>query len=86
MPIVFVAAFDPVGNGFAKSLARPGLNMTGVSNNVPNIAPRQLELVRLAVPHASRIAVVLNHRNRATAAGAPRIRGGGAPSWRSTCA
>jgi putative ABC transport system substrate-binding protein len=67
VPIVFVSAFDPVGNGFAKSLARPGLNMTGVSNNVPNIAPRQLELVRLAVPHANRVAVVLNHRNRATA-------------------
>jgi putative tryptophan/tyrosine transport system substrate-binding protein len=67
VPIVFVAAFDPVGSGFAKSLARPGFNMTGVSSNVPDIAPRQLELVRLAVPHASRIAVVLNHRNRATA-------------------
>ena len=67
VPIVFVNAFDPVGNGFAKSLARPGMNMTGVSNNVPNIAPRQLELVRLALPHADRIAVVLNHRNRATA-------------------
>jgi putative tryptophan/tyrosine transport system substrate-binding protein len=67
VPIVFVAAFDPVGSGFAKSLARPGFNMTGVSNNVPDIAPRQLELVRLAVPHASRIAVLLNHRNRATA-------------------
>jgi putative ABC transport system substrate-binding protein len=64
VPIVFVAAFDPVGSGFAK---RPGFNMTGVSNNVPDIAPRQLELVRLAVPHASRIAVVLNHRNRASA-------------------
>lgn len=67
VPIVFLAAFDPVANGFAKSLQRPGMNMTGVSNNVPNIAPRQLELVRLAVPHADRIAVVLNHRNRATA-------------------
>jgi putative tryptophan/tyrosine transport system substrate-binding protein len=67
VPIVFLAAFDPVGNGFAKSLQRPGLNMTGVSNNVPDIAPRQLELVRLAVPHADRLAVVLNHRNRATA-------------------
>jgi putative ABC transport system substrate-binding protein len=67
VPIVFVSAFDPVGNGFAKSLSRPGMNMTGVSNNLQNIAPRQLELVRLAVPHADRIAVVLNHRNRATA-------------------
>ena len=67
VPIVFVAAFDPVGSGFAKTLERPGMNITGVSNNAPNIAPRQLELVRLAVPHADRIAVVLNHRNRATA-------------------
>ena len=67
VPIVFIAAYDPVGSGFAKSLARPGLNITGVSNNVANLAPRQLELVRLAVPHASRIAVVLNPRNRATA-------------------
>jgi putative tryptophan/tyrosine transport system substrate-binding protein len=67
VPIVFVAAFDPVGSGFARSLARPGFNMTGVSNNVPNIAPRQLELVRLAVPHVQRVAVVLNPRNRATA-------------------
>jgi putative ABC transport system substrate-binding protein len=67
VPIVFLAAFDPVGSGFAKTLARPGMNMTGVSNNAPDIAPRQLELVRLAVPHADHIAVVLNHRNRATA-------------------
>jgi putative tryptophan/tyrosine transport system substrate-binding protein len=67
VPIVFVAAFDPVGSGFARSLARPGFNMTGVSNNVPNIAPRQLELVRLAVPQVQRVAVVLNPRNRATA-------------------
>lgn len=67
VPIVFVNAFDPVGNGFAKSLTRPGMNMTGISNNVPNIAPRQLELLRLALPHADRVAVVLNHRNRATA-------------------
>ena len=67
VPIVFVAAFDPVGSGFAKTLERPGMNMTGVSNNPPNIAPRQLELLRRAVPHVERVAVVLNFRNRATA-------------------
>ena len=67
VPIVFVAAFDPVGSGFARSLERPGMNMTGVSNNPPNIAPRQLELLRRAVPHVERVAVVLNFRNRATA-------------------
>jgi len=67
VPIVFIAAYDPVGSGFAKTLERPGLNITGVSNNVANLAPRQLELIRLAVPQARRIAVVLNPRNRATA-------------------
>jgi len=67
VPIVFVNAYDPVGNGFARSLERPGMNMTGVSNNAPNLAPRQLQLLRLAVPHTERVAVVLNHRNRSTA-------------------
>lgn len=67
VPIVFVAAYDPVGSGFAQSLARPGLNMTGVANNVADLAPRQIELIRLAVPHLRRLGLVLNPRNRATA-------------------
>ena len=66
VPIVFVAAQDPVGMGYARSLARPGLNMTGVASNSANIAPRQLELVTAAVPNAKRIGVVLNPRNRVT--------------------
>lgn len=66
VPIVFVAAFDPVGNGFAKSLSRPGFNMTGISNNLPNLAPRQLDLIVHSVPNVSRIGLVLNYRNRST--------------------
>ena len=66
VPIVFVAAFDPVGSGFAKSLARPGLNMTGISNNLPNLAPRQLDLIAQSIPRVARVGVVLNPRNRAT--------------------
>jgi putative ABC transport system substrate-binding protein len=64
VPIVFVGAYDPVGSGFAQSLARPGFNLTGVASNLANIAPEQLELLRLAVPRAKRIGVLLNPRNR----------------------
>lgn len=67
VPIVFTASYDPVGSGFALSLERPGLNMTGVAYNLANIAPQQLELVRLALPNARRIGVVLNPRNRTMA-------------------
>jgi putative ABC transport system substrate-binding protein len=67
VPIVFVMSYDPVGSGFAQSMARPGRNMTGVAYNLANIAPQQLELVKLAVPNAQRIGVVLNPRNRTAA-------------------
>lgn len=64
VPIVFVSTADPVGIGFARSLSRPGLNMTGVAANLSDIAPQQLELIKQAVPRASRVAAVLNPRNR----------------------
>jgi putative ABC transport system substrate-binding protein len=64
VPIVFVSTPDPIGIGFAQSLARPGRNMTGVAANISDIAPRQLELVKQVVPRARRVAVVLNPRNR----------------------
>ena len=43
VPIVFVTSVDPVASGFAQSLARPGLNMTGIAASPENVAPRQLE-------------------------------------------
>ena len=67
VPIVFVSSVDPVASGFAQSLARPGFNMTGVASSGENVAPRQLELLRQAVPGAKRIGVVLNPRNRQVA-------------------
>jgi putative ABC transport system substrate-binding protein len=48
-------------------MARPGLNMTGVAASLENLAPRQLELLLQAVPHAKRIGAVLNPRNRQVA-------------------
>jgi putative ABC transport system substrate-binding protein len=67
VPIVFVSTADPVGIGFAQSLARPGFNMTGVAANVSDVAPRQLEIIKQVVPRARRVAAVLNPRNRTVA-------------------
>jgi putative tryptophan/tyrosine transport system substrate-binding protein len=61
IPIVFMAAADPVALGFVASLARPGGNITGVSSLVgPEIVGKQLELLKEAVPKLSRVAVLNN--------------------------
>jgi len=57
-------AADPVGDGFAKSLARPGGNFTGLSDNNAELRPKQIELLRIAVPKLSRIAALLNPANK----------------------
>lgn len=62
-PIVMVAVPDPVGEGFAASLARPGGNITGLSNIVTEVSSKHLELLGAAVPKLSRIAVLLNPLN-----------------------
>jgi putative ABC transport system substrate-binding protein len=66
IPIVFVTAADPVGSLVA-SLARPGGNVTGLSLLAPEIVGRQLQLLKEAVPRASRVAVVSNPANLYTA-------------------
>ena len=48
---------DPVGNGFVASLARPGGNITGLSNLTPEIGGKQLELLKEIIPKLSRVAV-----------------------------
>ena len=60
IPIVFFGVADPVGQGIVASLARPGGNITGVSVQHPEFAPKSLELFRQILPQARRIAV-LNH-------------------------
>ena len=49
---------DPVGNGFVTSLARPGGNITGLSNLSPEISGKQLELLKEIVPRLTRVAVL----------------------------
>jgi len=63
--IVMVNVGDPVGSGFAKSLARPGGNMTGLANLSAEIGPKQLEMLLTMVPRLSRVAVLLNPTNTA---------------------
>jgi len=60
IPIVIMGAGDPVGIGLVKSLARPGGNITGVSEISTQLAPKRLELLKEAVPSASRVAVLWN--------------------------
>ena len=60
MPIVMVNAGDPVGQGFVKSLAQPGGNITGLSNMVGELPPKHLEMLRSMVPKLSRVAFLVN--------------------------
>src|SRR6516164_1938132 len=63
IPIVFAAAGDPVGTGLIASLARPGGNVTGLSNQVLDLAGKRLELLREIVPGLGRLALLGNVGN-----------------------
>jgi putative ABC transport system substrate-binding protein len=60
VPIVFAAVVDPLGVGLVASLAKPGGNITGVTNIVAEFTGKRLELLKELVPSASRIAVLVN--------------------------
>src|SRR5262245_47334845 len=56
--IIMAADPDPVGNGFVKSLARPGGNITGFSTQAFELEAKQLELFREAIPSLKTVAVL----------------------------
>jgi len=58
IPTVFVLVNDPVGFGFVQSLGHPGGNMTGPSLMAIDLSGKRLELLKEAVPHLSRVAVL----------------------------
>src|SRR5262249_51490300 len=59
-PVVFTAGIDPVATGIVASLRRPGGNITGVSNLSIELGAKRLELLREAVPPATRIPFLVN--------------------------
>jgi putative tryptophan/tyrosine transport system substrate-binding protein len=60
IPIVFTSAGDPVATGLVASLARPGGNVTGLSNQLPDLAGKRLELLREIIPDLHRLAILAN--------------------------
>ena len=60
IPIVMAQDDDPVGNGFVASLARPGGNITGLSNLGADLSGKRLELLKEIAPRISRVAVMTN--------------------------
>jgi putative ABC transport system substrate-binding protein len=60
IPIVMVAAGDPVAIGIVKSLARPGGNITGLSQMTPDLSGKRLELLKQIVPQVTSVAVLFD--------------------------
>jgi putative ABC transport system substrate-binding protein len=58
IPVVFMGVTDPVAAGLVKSLARPGTNVTGVTNIAAVLTGKRLELLKEVVPSVSRVAVL----------------------------
>ena len=65
IPIVVVATSDPVLDGLAESLARPGGNITGLSTGATDIVQKHVELLISMAAKLSRVAVLLNPANGA---------------------
>jgi putative tryptophan/tyrosine transport system substrate-binding protein len=69
VPIVFTLAADPVADGLAVSLSRPGGNFTGLTFSVGyEIAGKRVDLLKEVVPTVSRVAVLANPANPTNAA------------------
>lgn len=65
IPIVLGSVNDPVGSGLAQSLARPGGNITGLSNFTSDLTPKHLDLLLETVPKLSRVAMLVNYESQA---------------------
>jgi putative ABC transport system substrate-binding protein len=64
LPIVMAGAEDPVGLGVVKSLAHPGTNFTGLSNQAVEVAVKRLELLKELVPGPAPVAVMWDPGSR----------------------
>lgn len=66
VPIVFAQVSDPVGAGFVESLARPGGNVTGLTQHEFEIGAKWLELLKQAAPRLARVGVLFQPENPAS--------------------
>ena len=64
VPIVMLNASDPVGSGFVESLARPGGNITGMTNSSSELTAKKLQNLHEAVPHAKRVGMLASGPQR----------------------
>jgi ABC-type uncharacterized transport system substrate-binding protein len=63
IPIVITAGGDPLRSGLVQSLAHPGGNVTGMSEVIPDLAPKLLDLLNDLIPKLSTVAVLWNPAN-----------------------
>jgi putative ABC transport system substrate-binding protein len=64
VPIVFVAGIDPVAYGLVESLSHPGRNVTGFTVGGPELGPKELSLLKEAVPGLRVVGVLVGVRDR----------------------
>jgi putative ABC transport system substrate-binding protein len=69
IPVVFVAAGDPVAMGLVASFSRPGGNVTGVNIFTAELVPKRLEILHELVPGVTTIAMLINPSNPSTRVG-----------------
>jgi len=67
IPIVLIGIVDPERTGLVASLGRPGGNVTGISSQLLEVQAKQLQLFKEALPHLTRLAVLWNPANEASA-------------------
>jgi putative ABC transport system substrate-binding protein len=60
IPILTISGSDPVREGWAQSLARPGGNVTGLTFSFPELGPKRLELLKEAAPDLRRVVVLVD--------------------------
>ena len=58
IPVVFVNVIDPIAQGFVQSLARPGGNITGLSNVESEMGAKWLQLLKQIAPDVTQVAVI----------------------------
>ena len=58
VPIIMTPSVDPVATGVVKSLERPGGTITGITEMMPELTPRRLQLLKQIMPGLSRVAIL----------------------------